>query len=111
MNTQQFEWVVEIVMELIDQGEYLLEDCADTFPNPIISHNRKGTKLSVSNAALVNGLYNTAIAIVDRENGAMVTLNRNPAMDEQIMGWFDHDHFLIGGTVDGEWYIALYEIP
>ena len=99
------------IIDLRDQGEYLLEDCADTFPTPIISHNRKGTKLSVSNAALVNGLYNTAIAIVDRENGAMVTLNRNPAMDEQIMGWFDHDHFLIGGTVDGEWYIALYEIP
>ena len=99
------------IIDLRDQGEYLLEDCADTFPNPIISHNRKGTKLAVSNAALVNGLYNTAIAIVDRENGAMVTLNRNPAMNEQLMGWFDHDHFLIGGTVDGEWYIALYEIP
>ena len=99
------------IIDLRDQGEYLLEDCADTFPNPIITHNRKGTKLAVSNAALVNGLYNTAIAIVDRENGAMVTLNRNPAMDEQIMGWVDHDHFLIGGTVDGEWYIALYEIP
>lgn len=99
------------VMDLSDQKEYLLENCADIFPAPIITHNRKGTKFCISNAELVEGLYNTAIAIVDREDGAMVTLNRNPAMNEKIMGWFDHDHFLIGGTVDGEWYIALYEIP
>ena len=99
------------VIDLENQGEYLLADCADSFPAPIFTHNRAGTKFCISNAELVNGLYNTAIAIVDRETGSMVTLNRNPAMSEQLMGWFDHDHFLIGGTINGEWYISLYELP
>jgi len=100
------------VVDLRDHGEYLLTDCASYFPNPVFTHNRAGTMLCVSNAELLDGsLCTTAISIVDRENGTMVTLNRNPAMKERLMGWFDHDHFLIGGTVDGEWYIALYEIP
>lgn len=99
------------VIDLRNQEEYLLADCANTFSNPIFNHNRAGTKLSIANAELKGyGLYNTVIAIVDRETGTMTTLNRNPAMQEEIMGWFDHDHFLIGGTIDGQWYISLYEI-
>ena len=98
------------VIDLRSQGEYLLTNCADTFSTPIFSHNGAGTKFCISNAELTDGLYNTAIAIVDRESGTMVTLKRNPAMTEEIIGWFDHDHFLIGGTIDGEWYISLYEI-
>ncbi len=100
------------VIDLRDQGEYLLKDCADSFPNPVLTHNRIGTKLCVSNAEFPDGsAHSTVIAIVDREEGTMVTLNRNPAMTEQLMGWFDHDHYLIGGTIEGEWYIYLYEIP
>lgn len=98
------------VIDLHDQGEYILENCSETFTNPLFTHNRAGTKLCVSNAELQDGLYNTAIGIIDRETGTMVTLNRNPAMQERLMGWFDHDHFLIAGTIDGEWYISLYEI-
>ena len=99
------------IMDLENQSEYLLADCADSFSNPVFTHNRIGTKLCVSNAELQDGLYNTAIAIVDRETGTMVTLKRNPAMKEEFMGWFDYDHFLMAGTIDGEWYISLYEIP
>lgn len=99
------------VIDLENQGEYLLADCADSFPNPIFTHNRAGTKLCISNAELVDGLYNTTISIVDRETGTMVTLNRNPAMKEQLMGWFDHNHFLIAGTINEEWYLCLYELP
>lgn len=99
------------VIDLANQGEYLLANCTNAFPNPIFTHNKAGSKFCVSNAELVDGLYNTVIAIVDRETGSMVTLNRTPAMSEQIMGWFDHDHFLIAGTIENEWYLCLYEIP
>ena len=99
------------VIDLVNQGEYLLANCANSFPNPIFSHNKGGTKFCVSNAELVGGLYNTVVAIVDREIGSMVTLNRTPSMSEQTMGWFDHDHFLIAGTIENEWYLCLYEIP
>ena len=98
------------VMDLRDQGEYLLVGCAEIFSDPVFTHNRIGSKLCISNAALSDGLYSNAIAIVDRDTGTMVTLKRSPTIKEQLMGWFDHDHFLIGGTVDEEWYIALYEI-
>lgn len=98
------------VIDLRDQGEYILENCSESFQNPVFTHNRAGTKLCISHFELQDGLYNTTIAIVDRESGTMVTLNRDPAMTEQIMGWFDHDHLLIGGTIEGEWYICLYEI-
>ena len=98
------------VIDLRDQGKYILENCSEAFQNPVFTHNRAGTKLCVSHFELRDGLYTTAIAIVDRESGTMVTLNRDPAMTEQIMGWYDHDHLLIGGTIEGEWYICLYEI-
>ncbi len=107
----RFEGTDLHVMDLENQGEYLLADCGGSISTPIFTHNRAGTKLCISNAELSDGLYNTSITIVDRESGTMVTLNRNTAMQERLMGWFDHDHYLIGGTIDGEWYIYLYEIP
>ncbi len=100
------------VIDLRDHGEYLLLNCADSFPNPVFTHNRAGSKLCISNVELQDGtLCSTAIAIVDRKLGTMVTLNRDPAMEERVIGWFDHNHFLIGGTIKGEWYISLYELP
>lgn len=99
------------VIDLDNQREYLLANCADIFPVPIFTHNRAGTKFCISNDEFADGLYSSAIAIVDRESGSMVTLNRNSAMKEGLIGWFDHDHFLIAGTIENEWYLCLYEIP
>ena len=99
------------VLDLESQGSYLLADLADSFPNPVFTHNRVGTKFCIANAdPQVGSLGVNAIAMVDRETGTMVTLDRDPSMKERMMGWLDHDRFLICGTIDEQWYICLYEM-
>lgn len=89
----------------------VLENCADIFTySSTILENPAGTQLAIMSFRLTNGLYTESIAIVDPEKAEMVSLERIPGMKEEVCGWLDNDRFLIAGTLDGEWYLCVYDL-
>lgn len=51
---------------------------------------------------------NKAVALVDLTNGKLATFERVSGLSEKTWGWLDNEHFVIVGTIGGEWYLCSY---
>ena len=74
-----------------------------------VSSSRDRTGLALTEVEANRDLAkNKAVALVDLTDGRLVTFERVSGLSEKMWGWLDNDHFVIAGTMGGEWYLCSY---
>lgn len=99
-----------VALELATGEQLILEDGATLFAGSVsVLENRAGTALCFAGFTFGGGLNTKTLAVAHPAQGDILILERMPNMTEEFFSWLDNSRILIAGTVDGEWYLCIYE--